>query len=159
MQEATGQAGLMNIMLTIIGITIVLLAGSIAYSKAFRVKNRIIDAIEKNGGYNKTTKKQVEDALKNIGYRTIQRENYFSYCPTDKFKGPSNKAPYYELVTSQYPGYLYCVYAKDYGDNIYSYKVMAFMYFDIPVIADYILIPVSGETKVIYPSGDYKTVE
>ena len=46
MREATGQAGLMNIMLFIIGIIIVLLAGSIAYSKAFRVKNRIIDAIE-----------------------------------------------------------------------------------------------------------------
>ena len=52
MREATGQVGLMNIMLFIIGIIIVLLAGSIAYTKAFRVKNKIIDIIEKHNEYN-----------------------------------------------------------------------------------------------------------
>ena len=71
MREATGQAGLMNIMLFIIGIIIVLLAGSIAYSKAFRVKNRIIDAIEKQGEFNSTSKKTIDEGLKDIGYKTI----------------------------------------------------------------------------------------
>ena len=159
MNEATGQTGLMNIMLTIIGITIVLLAGSIAYSKAFRVKNRITDAIEKNGGYNGVTKSLIEETLKNIGYKTIDPKEYLSYCPTNKFKGSDAEEPFYELVTNNYPGYLYCVYSKDYGEGVYSYKVMAFMYFDLPVISRYILIPVTGETKIIYPNGNYKTVE
>ena len=48
MSDATGQAGLLNIMLAIIAIIIVLLAGSISYSKSFRVKNKIIDIIEKH---------------------------------------------------------------------------------------------------------------
>ena len=112
MQEASGQAGLMNIMLTIIGIIIVLLAGSIAYSKAFRVKNRIVDAIEKNNGYT-NAKDSIEKTLEDIGYRTIDKSNYTSYCPSDKFPG-------FELVTNKYPGYFYCIYKKSTGNTYYK---------------------------------------
>lgn len=150
MREATGQAGLMNIMLFIIGIIIVLLAGSIAYSKAFRVKNRIIDAIEKQGEFNSTSKKTIDEGLKDIGYKTIDNSKYLSYCPTNKFGG-------FSLETKNYPGYLYCIYKKDSG-NLY-YKVVSFMYFDIPFIGSYLLIPVTGETKVLYPKDSWKTVE
>lgn len=149
MQEASGQAGLMNIMLTIIGIIIVLLAGSIAYSKAFRVKNRIVDAIEKNNGYN-DAKDSIEKTLEDIGYRTIDKSNYTSYCPSDKFSG-------FELVTNKYPGYFYCIYKKSTGNTYY--KVVTFMYFDIPLIGNYLYIPVTGETKILYPKDDWKTVE
>ena len=150
MREATGQAGLMNIMLAIIGIIIVLLAGSIAYSKAFRVKNRIIDAIEKENGYNKTSKAKISDALTEIGYRTIDSSKYNSYCAKDKFSG-------FDLVTTTYPDHLYCVYKKSEG-SLY-YKVVAYMYFDFPLIGNYLFIPVTGETKVIYEKDSWKTVE
>ena len=157
MQEATGQAGLMNIMLAIIGIIIVLMAGSIAYSKAFRVKNKITDIIEKNYGYpgnSNATKKEIDETLRGIGYKTIQPSSYVSYCPTDKYKDSG-----YSLVTGSYPGYLYCVYSKQHSKGNYSYKVVAFMYFDLPLVSKLVLIPVTGETKVIYPKDNWKTVE
>lgn len=148
MQDATGQAGLMGIMLTIIGIIIVLLAGSIAYSKAFRVKNRIIDAIEKEGEYSSTAKTKIELSLNDIGYRTINPQDYYSYCDRNKFSGFT--------LENRYSNYLYCVYKKD-GSNYY--KVMSYMYFDIPFIGSHLLIPVTGETKVLYDKTNWKTVE
>lgn len=157
MQEATGQASLMNIMLVIIGIIIILLAGSIAYSKAFRVKNKIVDIVEKYYGYpgkSSVAKNEIDDTLREIGYKTITPSKYLEYCPKDKYKDSN-----YELVTQKYPGYLYCVYKKDQGSGSYSYKAVAYMYFDLPVISKLILIPVTGETKVIYPKNDWKTVE
>lgn len=150
MSDATGQAGLMGIMLSIIAIIIVLLAGSIAYSKAFRVKNRIIDAIEKQNGYNSVAKTNIDKTLGDIGYKTIDRSKYLSYCPTNKFTG-------FTLETNQYPGYLYCIYKKSSGEKYY--KVVSFMYFDIPFIGSHLLIPVTGETKILYSGDSWKTVE
>ena len=155
MQEATGQAGLMNIMLTIIGIIIILLAGSIAYSKAFRVKNRIIDIIEKHNEYNSDSKTEIEAELTNIGYRTMPNAKQADYCPSDKFKDAGF------VKANLTPNHLYCVYVnKNDTEGTYYYKVLAFMYFDLPVIGNYIQIPVTGETKILYTKNveDWKTV-
>jgi len=154
MQEATGQTGLMNIMLTIMGIIIILLAGSIAYSKAFRVKNKIIDIIEKYGVFDDNSRNEIELTLTNIGYRTTNQSTQKSHCPSDKFDG-------FEL-TSIVPAHLYCVYkSEDNAEKTYYYKVVSFMYFDIPVIGKFIEIPVTGETKVLYSkkTDEWKTVK
>ena len=154
MQEATGQAGLMNIMLTIMGIIIVLLAGSIAYSKAFRVKNKIVDIIEKYGTYNDTSRVEIESTLTNIGYRTTNNTLQGSHCPSDKFDG-------FKLANIV-PQHLYCVYKSDSNsEGTYYYKVVSFMYFDLPVVGRFIEIPVTGETKTFYSKStdDWKTVK
>ena len=150
MKEATGQAGLMNIMLFIIGIIIMILAGSIAYSKAFRVKNRIIDIIEKYGEFSATAQSEIELTLTNIGYRSVSVNTSASHCP--KVTGFVNQ------LGSQH---LYCVYKSEKNSSgTYFYKVVAFMYFDLPVIGNFIEIPVSGETKIFYPiKEDWKTVQ
>lgn len=150
MREATGQVGLMNIMLFIIGIIIVLLAGSIAYTKAFRVKNKIIDIIEKHNAYNDGSRTEIRSTLTEIGYRTTTYSDYLANCGT--IKG-------YTLDSTVYPDHLYCVYKADKSTKEqYYYKVVAYMYFDLPVIGAYIKIPVSGETKVLYAEDDWKTV-
>ncbi len=150
MQEATGQAGLMNIMLTIIGIIIVLLAGSIAYSKAFRVKNKIIDVIEKNSVFNNVAQSEIDSVLTDFGYRVIDRDKLKSYCPSNKFEG-------FDLVESTMQTHLYCVYrSKDNASKTYYYKVVSFMYFDIPVVGNFIEIPVTGETKVFFTESTEK---
>ena len=157
MREATGQAGLMNIMLVIIGIIIILLAGSIAYSKAFRVKNKIIDIIERTGKFDNDSKAEIETALSHIGYRVIDNSQYTSQCDQNKFKDSG-----FNLDTNVYPGYLYCIYKSvDNLEGTYYYKVVSFMYFDIPVIGSFIKIPVTGETKILYSnsSDNWKTVQ
>ena len=72
MSDATGQAGLLNIMLAIIAIIIVLLAGSISYSKSFRVKNKIITTIEQYegncGNENSACNQEIISYMKELGY-------------------------------------------------------------------------------------------
>ena len=149
MSDATGQAGLLNIMLSIIAIIIVLLAGSIAYSKSFRVKNRIVDIIEKHNSYDKDAREEIEQTLSKLGYRTTNRSDYNTLCKeVDGFERVN--------LTSNY---LYCVYTtNDSNDNVYTYKVVAYMYFDIPFLSNTIKIPVSGMTKTLY-SDNTKTVD
>lgn len=143
MQEATGQASLMNIMLTIIGIIIILLAGSIAYSKAFRVKERIIDIIEKYNVFDVKSKAEIEETLTDLGYRTLDSSQYRNFCDSKKFDN-------FVLDSAATPNHMYCVYKRDLGNDSYYYKVVSYMYFDIPVVGNYIQIPVTGETKILY---------
>ena len=149
MSDATGQAGLLNIMLAIIAIMIVLLSGSIAYSKSFRVKNRIIDIIEKHNSYDKDAREEVEQTLSKLGYRTASRSDYNTLCKdVDGF-----------VKVNLTSNYLYCVYTtSDSNNDIYTYKVVAYMYFDIPFLSNTIKIPVSGMTKTLY-KDDTKTVD
>lgn len=149
MSDATGQAGLLNIMLAIIAIIIVLLSGSIAYSKSFRVKNRIIDIIEKHNSYDMAAREEVEQTLSKLGYRTASRSDYNTLCKdVDGF-----------VKVNLTSNYLYCVYTtSDSNNDIYTYKVVAYMYFDIPFLSNTIKIPVSGMTKTLY-KDDTKTVD
>lgn len=150
MSDATGQAGLLNIMLAIIAIIIVLLAGSISYSKSFRVKNKIIDIIEEHNVYNEDARTEIEQTLSKLGYRTSDRKDYNTLC--EEVTG-------FQKVTDKTSNYYYCVYTtSDSNNDIYTYKVVAYMYFDIPFLSNTIKIPVSGMTKTLY-KDDTKTVD
>jgi len=136
MKAATGNAMLMNIMIIFIVAVMALLVTSISYTKAFRVKNRIIDIIEYHNG-DFSDGKITDDINKNlsdIGYRY----NNGRQCPN--MDG---------AVGNTYHGssYLYCIYSYNSNRGNY-YKVIAYMYFDFPVIGNYINIPVYGETRV-----------
>ena len=150
MSDATGQAGLLNIMLAIIAIIIVLLAGSISYSKSFRVKNKIIDIIEEHNVYNEDARTEIEQTLSELGYRTSAREDYNTLC---------KKVDGFQIVTDKTSNYYYCVYkTNDSNEDIYTYKVVVYMYFDIPFLSNTIKIPVSGMTKTLYKDNK-KTVD
>lgn len=150
MREATGGALIINIILTFIIIFLALLATSVNYSKAFKVNNRIVNLIEKNGSYNDKTKTAIDTYLKNVGYVVTSSRNT---CQSDigRFVPNVNRA------TSIYRdvGYKYCVYQVDdcvsqstseRNCKVY-YKVVTYMYFDIPIINEVVKIPVTGETR------------
>ncbi len=152
MSDATGQAGLLNIMLAIIAIIIVLLAGSISYSKSFRVKNKIIDIIEKHNVYDEDARTEIEQTLSKLGYRTSDRKDYNTLC--EEVTG-------FQKVTDKTSNYYYCVYKTNDSSEekgIYTYKVVVYMYFDIPFFSNAIKIPVSGMTKTLYKDNT-KTVD
>ena len=159
MKEAIGNAALFNIVIIFVGILIAFFVGSLGYSKAYKVKNKIVEEIEKEGEHS-TTVAQAEKAYsraepeimdwlasgddgKGIGYRinTAAGQNN-SRCP---------KKDGAELV-NQVSDYEYCVYihstCKDEtkGKCGIYYSVTAYMYFDVPIIEDLIRIPISGET-------------
>lgn len=56
MKEAIGTSMVFNLIMIFLGIFIILYVSSIAYSKGFKVRNRLIDIIEKYDGYTEEVK-------------------------------------------------------------------------------------------------------
>lgn len=142
MRSAIGNAMLFNIMVTVIVIMIAFLAGSLSYSKAFRVKNNIINTIERDRGFNRDN---VEAILKEIGYRVVVGK---SKC-VDRLSGTGSAVTGVALANSELGDYRYCVYRYDTALGSF-FAVTAYMYFDFPVVSSLLEIPIYGETKIIY---------
>ena len=156
LREAIGNASIFGLAIGFIGIMILVFLSSLNYTKAFKIKNRIIDIIEQyDDGYSKATDKygvtnreninaQVEDILKEIGYRVNVNNRQ---CPTIKKDGVT-----YSALNSTY-NYQYCIYEFSSARGHY-YKVTAYMYLSVPLIDWFLEFPVSGETKVFYHTVD-----
>ncbi len=164
MKESLGNAMLFYIIITFVVVLIMFFVGSLSYSKAYKVKNKIIEEIEKEGETikNPLSTQEAENAYARaseeiekwlasgsesgtgIGYRYHTNElNNQSLCPSVDGGELVNKNSHYQ----------YCVYrfstceTNDGRCGIY-YKVTTYMFFDIPVIGDLLKIPVSGETMI-----------
>lgn len=144
MREAFGGTWLMGIVLLFIVVFSGFLAISINYSKAFKVKNEILNLIEKNEGFSNTsgsysgnsTEEKIQNYLDKIGYASATN-----------FKCPENL--YGENYAPRDGGY--CVAKIDSKDGKSSYyKVTTFVKIELPLIWNSFSFPVSGETKVIY---------
>ncbi len=135
MKEAIGNTFVFNVVIVFVGVISLLLVSSLAYSKAFKVKNRIVDIIEENRGYTSKATSEIQTMLKDMGYPI--RRNGFS-CPM--VNGKSN------ISTSNYK---YCVYMNSTAKGDY-YTVTSYIVFDFPIIGQVLSFPVSGETKILY---------
>jgi hypothetical protein len=142
MREAIGNALLLNIIVTVLAVMMIFLVSSLSYTKAFKIKNNILNIIE-NYGYITI---RVDRMLEATGYRIIKGTN--KTCEVAK---PGLK---HEILTTSRPGtYRYCVvrYEINRGDlKGHYYGVTAYMYFDLPLIGEMLEYPVYGETRVIY---------
>ena len=145
MKEAIANAGVFNLIIIFVTILLFFFIGSLGYSKAYKVKDRVVREIEKNKGYNQTVKNNLEDWLNEVGYR--YRRDAFSCPSTDGSDGVRVS------ITSAYD---YCVYDHEVGSsggvNGHYYSVISYMYFELPIFRDIIRIPVRGETSVIIDS-------
>lgn len=141
MREATGNALLTMMMTSIIAIIMIFFVGSLSYSKAYRLKNYIINEIEENKTWNKSLSDNLDSYFKEVGY-SVKRNN--STCPTLD----NNNCDSRNLYEG---GYEACIYRCGNGTNEY-YKVITFMKFDFPVIGSALKFKVQGETK---PFNDF----
>lgn len=152
MRGAIGNAMVMNIVITFIILTTAFLVSSISYSKAFKVKTKIIDIIEKyDGDFNKTSgnesviTSEINQFLGQTGYRTTSataKGNCNKYVDSSK-----------ETLMGTTSSYDICIIKKNNNSSTYHgpyYKVVVYMYFDFPIIGDMIKIPVSGETRSFF---------
>lgn len=141
MKEAIANAGVFNLIIIFVIILLAFFLGSLSYSKAFKVKNKIVEEIEKDQGFEDETNTNIDTWLGEIGYRVISDNTW--QCPQDEGGTP--------VKTSR--NYQYCVYKfdtcekdSDNGRCGEYYRVIAYMYFDVPIISDLVRIPVKGET-------------
>ena len=185
MKGAIGNAFILNMVITFIIIFFMLLIGSVAYSKSYKINKFLLDSlIDYVDDFNvvdnqkdicfdcsKTSTnwdERVNEYLSRSGYIL---SNIGGTCPSVQGKDSENhtasihpddvdkKSPYVLKRDTKVGGYDYCIYQKRYyeknsADDIftkkrYSYKVISYMKFDLPIIGEFIKLPIVSESKVI----------
>lgn len=141
MKEAIGNAFIVNFIIIFTVVFIALFVGSTSYTKALRIKNRIIDIIEENNGYdsNGNAASEIEAYLNDAGYRISVSDK--DSC---KYKGSSANVLF--PGTNGSSNYDYCIFEFNNKKGTY-YGVKTYMYLDLPLIGDKVKIGVYGETK------------
>lgn len=155
MREAIGQSYVINFIIVFFALFIFIFLATLSYTKAFKVKNKIVDIIESENGNVVDTNGQLKDSvaksingkLKQIGYHISTNQNMD--CENDRFSEDT------KVIIPGNSGYRYCIYeistssGKDKGDGRY-YGVVAYIYFEVPIIGAKMEFPVYGETKIYY---------
>lgn len=158
MREAIGNSFIVNLLLVFLGVMSIIFLGSISYSKAFKVKNRIITVIEKYGEWPENTlmemnypRKEIEASLKQIGYPVARVNPHLTSLGLNTCVTKNGG----KLIYGNNPmsdTYHYCIYKYTDDRGVY-YGVTTFMHFDIPLIGGLLQFPVYGETKSLYATG------
>lgn len=145
MREAIGSAYIVNFIIIFIVIFMLFFIGTLSYTKAFKVKNKILNVIENHEGnienasgqLTQSSEYEINSHLKDIGYRVSDKT-------TCEVKGRfSNATPVGKTGTTTYR---YCIYRFNNSKGKY-YGVVAYMYFEIPLIGVKLEFPVYGETR------------
>lgn len=156
MRESIGSTFLYNIIFIFIIIVFGLITATLNYYKGYKINTRILQIIQKDSGYNSTSKKEIDRILGGIGY-TVD-PNSQGNCPERDGK---------KAITSTSAGagdsdYMYCVYYyPDEGNSgsrqYYTYGVTTYIYIDLPIVGNF-KIPVfsKGERIVKFNNKDKK---
>ena len=147
MREAIGGTWLFGLVLTFIVFFASFLAVSINYSKAFNVKNNIVDLIGKYEGNNCNSRKKIGEYLSDVGYLVI------GTCP-DGYNAYDLNGNY---RTGEKRGY-YCVKTEDTSNTVVDkkyYRIVTFFKLDLPMVGDLTTFRIKGETEAIFfPSNE-----
>ncbi len=160
MKGAIGNAFILNIVITFMGIFFTLLIGSMAYSKAYKTKNYIITTIESFERQNKNKlnsanhdefRNEVNEYLSRVGYQLASEKNSCPDMSHYKNSSDSKDKGYKIYLTNE--DYDYCIYQRIYTsenttiDMRYNYMVLVYMKLDLPVVGQFLKLPITGETK------------
>jgi len=140
MREAIGGSWLFGLVITFIVFFASFLAISINYSKAFNVKNNMVDLISKYEGNNKCARDQIGSYLQSVGYLV-------------RGKCPSDYIGYNQNGESTYDKAFYCIKKIEANSNNIDkkyYSVIIFFKIDLPVVGDITTFKIKGETESIY---------
>lgn len=145
MREAIGNSYVLNFIITFIILFMLIFVGMSTFTKAFKVKNKIVDIIENYDGkvdnsnrLNSDIQTEINEKLGSIGYKIDKT----SECKTDgRFSNGK--------LLSKDSNYRYCVYKFTTSKGDY-YGVTAYAYLEIPLIGAKLEFPVYGETKIFY---------
>ncbi|HHW69459.1 MAG TPA: hypothetical protein GX747_03895 [Tenericutes bacterium] len=138
MRESIGSSFLVNVIIVFVAVMMLLLVGSLSYSRTFKIKNKIIDIIEKYEGYNASAANEIEELLSNMGYKV----NAYGKQKCDTSSGG-------EALNDYSSNYRYCVIEYSSSRGVY-YGVTAYIYFEIPLLNNVLEFPIYGETKTFY---------
>lgn len=170
MRESIGNAFVVNFILVFVIIFIGLLATSSSYSKAAKVKNTVMDIVEKyadeldeSNQLPSEVSREIETNLARLGYRLNENKN--NRCD-EQLKKMDPQGNTNIQIMNQFSNYHYCVFkhpqskdnTKDNGSAPKRgnyYIVVTYMYFDIPVIGSHFELPVKGQTRTYFDKVKY----
>lgn len=157
MRDAFGGAFFIKLMLIFFALYISFIAIALSYTKAFRVKNSIINFIEDNGGYTTEAINKIDEYINNNSY----------YIQTINSMGPNGSGVVYDILNDPTADHSvcsnrgYCVVLRN-ADDVRGeyYEVITFIEIQLPLTIPIfrnnslaslgsILIPIKGETKLI----------
>ena len=146
MRDAVG--GVVNLVIIVVFLVIVsgYLAFNVNYTKAFRVKNKIISTIEEYEGNieNNALKNQINEYMRAIGYNSSATMNCDLYGMSSV--GGSGGWCYKQVKSNSTGG-------EDEGNTKVYYKVMTQIQIDMPIIRNVLpnlrIFTITGDTKAI----------
>lgn len=149
MRESISNSYVFMIVITIIGVCSIIVISSLSYSKTFKIKNRIIEIIDKYQTYDDTVQSEIDQFLKESGYPFV-KDNKVT-CPTgrgEKVESVSDEDSGRTAI-NEIKNFKYCIYRYKTVKGKY-YSVVTYMSFGLPLIGDLITLefPLYGDTKV-----------
>ena len=144
MKESMGGVTIINIIVIFMLIIFGLLAATFSYTKAYKVNTRIMNGIEIFEGYNEKSLTYINNFLGSIGYQKGSMDDCSSTLTVDGKIGV--------LDSRGSEQYHYCVYYFDEqqaGNCYYSYAVITYVGFDLPLIRRF-NVPINSKTNRIF---------
>lgn len=159
MRESIGGMWLFSIVITFIVLFVSFIAYSISYTRAFKVKNEIINYIERAEGFTTYDGDLREVPLSELNILATNNEATVDVLAYLQIQNIGYNYSIASLVECDELGYGekqvggYCLKKfcpeNENGQKVY-YKVTTFIAFKIPVLNFVFKIPISGETKALY---------
>jgi hypothetical protein len=160
MKESIANSAIFTIMIVFIVTIMLLVISSLNYSKAFKAKNRISDIIEKydvpfteeNGSKIIT---EINSTLEKLGYKTNYANDICPYYPVyiDGRGEMTISSMVNSGASSDRQPYLYCIYPVP-NNRGTMYHVVAYVFWELPVVGSVAKIKVGGDTVVFYQTID-----
>ena len=143
----------MGIVIAFIALFSGYLAFSVNYSKAFKMKDGIVDRIEKHSGPNQQAMDDIAELMNDIGYSSSGKCSPFFHDDSLSFIGVTSN--YVTPSPSEDDSFNYCIQKVEalnpHGQlSSAYYTVYVFFSLSIPIVKDMSLFNISGETINIY---------
>ncbi len=138
MREGIGSVFLYNIIIIFIIVLFALLSATVNYYKAFKVNSNVAKELEIYEGYNMLSDQHVANQLLTLGYRQVDSAN----CPE---KYGQEAISLYEHTAN----FDICLYRYEEDERHYTYGVLTYMHFDLPLVSDF-KVQVFSKTERIF---------
>ena len=169
MKESIGGSWLFGIVILFIALFTSYLAYSINYTRAFNLKNKILEEIEKSEGYidlrmsedpKNADDKALDDdhSVEATVFKWIRKTGY-AFSTAEEIDCDSVDG--HEGTQVKLGGYCVTKYCRNTDDKVdqgtYNtyYKVTTFVAFKIPIFNIVLKVPVTGETRTLYSDNSH----
>jgi hypothetical protein len=150
MRDAIGSYWLTMIVIVFIVLFTGYMCLSINMNKSYKVKNEIINIIQKNNGINESTLEQIQEYMTRVGYRTTGKCAAYETAYGSKGRGNEGGNGLFcvtEMTTEYAPE---TQYTKEQFPKSAYYQIRVFFSIDLPVVRNLFTFGLKGSTKKLF---------